>query len=907
VYIIIQPTNLLEGGNKMKKRSSFIFVVIFLALVLIIAAFPATPTYAASHTESGDAGDTLTSAQDISGIAVTEITGEITVSDFYPPYYVGHWDLDFYKIYINDPEAFSATTLNAYTSFQGSNTRGNDTMLFLLDENGSAICMNDNTPKPGYILPYYESTIPAFDPSNPGVPRPTSPGIYYLAITGYSRLPYDQYNNPIFESGSNIEVLGPSFGTGPVSHWSPPIPWYPGYFNFGDYKIILTGVGPINEPPTADANGPYSGDEGSPVVFDSTGSNDLDGYIDLWDWDFGDTGSGSGSTPSHTYLEDGAYTVTLTVTDNDGASDIVTTTATILNVAPVVDAGPDILDVPEGTLFRLLGSDFDDPGVLDTHTIEWDFGDGTSEVGEMAPDHSYGDNGVYTATLTVTDDEGGFGSDTRTITVSNVAPVVEAGPDLTVNEGTLLPLAGSFKDPGWLDTHTIEWDFGDGSPPTSGSLTPSHTYMDDGIYSVTLTITDDDGGVGVDTLTVTVLDLGPKADFSWSPEPQSEGSTLDFTDTSKSYPDTIISWEWDFAGLGTSSEQNPSFTFVDDGGHDVILTVTDEDGSTNTIMHTVTIFDLAPSAEFTWSPEPQGEGYAVSFFDGSTSYPDDIVSWDWDFGGLGTSSSQNPSFTFMDDSSYDVTLTVTDDDGSMDTVMYTVTVINVAPVVSDGLDQNIYYGEPAYLTATFFDPGEYDNPWSWVIDWGDGTSDTGTTDSQSDPITGSHLYQDPDEYHATITVTDKDGDWGEYNLNISVKVLRIDIDIKPGSWPNSINLNGNGVVPVGVFGNLDFPEFNVHDIETSTVLFGLTGFEAVPVHKGYCGHVEELNDDGIDDMVFHFREGELGIPVDTEGNAELTLFITGQLNNGIYFEGTDIIRITPNDDNSRGKGGKGPK
>ena len=127
---------------------------------------------------------------------------------------------------------------------------------------------------------------------------------------------------------------------------------------------------------------------------------------------------------------------------------------------------------------------------------------------------------------------------------------------------------------------------------------------------------------------------------------------------------------------------------------------------------------------------------------------------------------------------------------------------------------------------------------------------------------------------------------------------------KPGSWPNSLNLNGNGSVPVGIFGS---SEFNVDEVDTSTVLFGLNGSEAIPIHKGYCGHIEDLNGDEIDDMVFHFREGELGIPVDAESNTELTLFITDQLGNGIYFEGTDIVRITPNDESSRGKGGKGPK
>ena len=76
-----------------------------------------------------------------------------------------------------------------------------------------------------------------------------------------------------------------------------------------------------------------------------------------------------------------------------------------------------------------------------------------------------------------------------TVTVNNVAPVVEAGPDQTVNEGQTVNFAGSFVDPG-ADTHTIEWAFGDGTPVAGGTLTPAHAYADDGVYIVTLTVTD---------------------------------------------------------------------------------------------------------------------------------------------------------------------------------------------------------------------------------------------------------------------------------------------------------------------------------------------------------------------------------------------------------------------------------
>ena len=87
----------------------------------------------------------------------------------------------------------------------------------------------------------------------------------------------------------------------------------------------------VNQPPTADANGPYSGTAGSPVIFDGSGSSDPDGTIASYAWDFGDGGTGTGVSPTYTYAAAGTYTVTLTVTDDGGLTDSATSTATIVD------------------------------------------------------------------------------------------------------------------------------------------------------------------------------------------------------------------------------------------------------------------------------------------------------------------------------------------------------------------------------------------------------------------------------------------------------------------------------------------------------------------------------------------------------------------------------------------------
>jgi Tol biopolymer transport system component len=272
----------------------------------------------------------------------------------------------------------------------------------------------------------------------------------------------------------------------------------------GDLEIFVVSY---TEIPVADANGPYTGFEGSPIPFYGTESYDPDGTIVNYEWDFGDGETATGATPTHAYGDNGIYQVTLTVTDDDGGAAIDTSMVTVYNAAPIIEAGDD-QTANEGEFVNFIGS-FTDPGWLDMHTIVWDFGDGETAIGTLTPTHTYGDNETYPVTLTVTDDDGGTGTDTLIVTVNNVAPTASIDSVEQPNAHFILPyheltFIGSFTDPGWLDTHTIEWEFGDGETAT-GTLTPTHAYSDNGMYPVILTVTDDDGGIGTDNMEITIL------------------------------------------------------------------------------------------------------------------------------------------------------------------------------------------------------------------------------------------------------------------------------------------------------------------------------------------------------------------------------------------------------------------
>lgn len=141
----------------------------------------------------------------------------------------------------------------------------------------------------------------------------------------------------------------------------------------------------------------------------------------------------------------------------------------------------------------------------------WDFGDGAAGEG-ISVSHVYAQDGVYTARLTITDNDGLTDSEVITVNVANVAPAVAPVPDASLNAGATYTVNGTFTDPGadaW--TATVIW--GDGSAPepvalSGRSFTLTHVYTAGGSYPVTIRVADDDG-VGEDSHTVTVNEAAP--------------------------------------------------------------------------------------------------------------------------------------------------------------------------------------------------------------------------------------------------------------------------------------------------------------------------------------------------------------------------------------------------------------
>ncbi|MFH1769189.1 MAG: PKD domain-containing protein [Parcubacteria group bacterium] len=189
--------------------------------------------------------------------------------------------------------------------------------------------------------------------------------------------------------------------------------------------------------------------------------------------------------------------------DSNGFDDVFIRIVIPINSVPNADAGLDKL-AQEGELVLFSASGTADPdGLEDIVSYEWDFGDGHSASGIIV-NHTYADNGVYIATLTVTDVAGASSSDTAIVTVDNLPPSILSinAPFDPIQLGNSINVDATFSDPGIFDTHVAQWNWGDGTISDgvvnesggTGNVYGDHAYSLTGVYIVTLSVTDNDGG-----------------------------------------------------------------------------------------------------------------------------------------------------------------------------------------------------------------------------------------------------------------------------------------------------------------------------------------------------------------------------------------------------------------------------
>ncbi|UCG70649.1 MAG: PQQ-binding-like beta-propeller repeat protein, partial [Thermoplasmata archaeon] len=543
------------------------------------------------------------------------------------------------------------------------------------------------------------------------------------------------------------------------------------------------------------------------------------------------------------------------------------------NTPPIADAGPD-LTVNEADAMQLNGSgSYDSDGTIINYEWDFDESDGlwweTGAVPEatgITPSHVYGDNGVYIVTLRVTDDTGISDTDTCDVTVYNIVPTIYSISSPSGNEGSPITFTSTTTDPG-SDDLTFTWDWGDGTSETTTTYynngaspdppqspwgtypftvtdTAQHTYGDNGVYKITLTVLDDDRGTTVITADVVVNNVAPTITLAIIP-PGDEGSSLTFEAdaTDPGTDDLAFSWEFEygptikniFYNNGVSPEpvydpvtneiKSPKgtypfnvsdkviHTYGDNYNYTLVLTVTDDDGIVTTYTTTVTVDNVAPSIIELAIPYVAYEGTSATYRATVKDLGSDDLTLEWNFGdstpvientfynnGIRPDPYPSPDgifpfiaqdtldHTYGDNYNYTLTFKVTDDDGDVTTLTTTVYVNNVAPTIQPFGPFTVDEGIPLDLTAISTDPGSDDLTFTWEFEYGPTYVNSYYNDG-----TGPDPYPSPWGTYPFSAIDDVGhtyGDDGVFGLILTVE------DDDEGATKYTTNITVNNVAPV---------------------------------------------------------------------------------------------------------------
>lgn len=388
----------------------------------------------------------------------------------------------------------------------------------------------------------------------------------------------------------------------------------------GTYSIVLTITDDIgvtssdtvvvkvvpNASPTADAGDDQTIAHDGVTHLNASGSSDSDGTISSYEWKIQDHILSTESSFSISTLLIGEYTITLSVTDNDGVTDTDTVIVNILpNSSPTANAGSNQNIVPGGTVSLNASGSSDSDGTI----VSYQWKDGSTILSTKSSFSTDGfSTGTHTITLTVTDDDGATGTDTVIVNVTtNSAPTANAGTDKTVTYGSSVYLSASGSSDS--DGTIVSYEWKDGTTLLSTKSSFYISTLTTKTHTITLTVTDDDGSTGTDTVLVNVSagNVSPTASAGID-RTVAYGEKVYFYSTGSSDEDgTIASYKWKEGTTTLSYSSTFSTTTLSKGTHTITLTVTDNDGATDTDTVVITV-DYKPSATnltFTTSVDTQ--------------------------------------------------------------------------------------------------------------------------------------------------------------------------------------------------------------------------------------------------------------------------------------------------------------
>jgi len=469
-------------------------------------------------------------------------------------------------------------------------------------------------------------------------------------------------------------------------------------------------------------------------------------------WNFGAGTTPQTTTSSNTayfYTTPGTYTVTLVTTDIYGCKDTVVKTNYIRVNGPQTSFTGTNLSGCKG-----LTTTFTDASTTDGQNAitgwTWYFGDGNSQslTGGGNTQHTYPNTGIYTVKLVIVDAAGCKDSMTRTDYVITSDPQAGFTADTLACPGSTVNFVNASTGNGLL----YNWNFGDGNTTQAG--TPTHSYTNTGIYTVSLVATDQYGCS--DTLTrVNYIKVArPFASFTVNDSISScTPFEVNYTNTSQYY----VSWNWWLYG-GLSTQVSPTQFYTIPGLYNISLEVISPGGCRDTAYANIRLYDTA-GANITYAPLEGCKPLTVSL---SAFVPGPMDLYTWDFGdGILTSDTLNTiTHIYNSFGKFTPKVILTDPTGCIIPVTGLDTIRIKGASAKFGIDKK-FFCDSGWVN--FSDSTTYNDSlslYSW--DFGDGTT--------SNLQTPSHQYTTPGIYTISLAVLTENACVDTFRLVNAVKV-----------------------------------------------------------------------------------------------------------------------------------------
>jgi PKD repeat protein len=594
---------------------------------------------------------------------------------------------------------------------------------------------------------------------------------------------------------------------------------------------------------------------------------------------------------THNFTQNGTYIIDLLITDADGDTWNGSWTANITDTEPILNYTYSSANINEGevVIFNDSSTAYDQPlttlwnitGPINNYTYSKDFV------------YNFSQNGTYTVNIKVTDNDGSFKTDSFQINVSNIG-FDDNNTNITITNlnGTQITETEWFNMVVNVTTNntnnpTINWTLSGPYPAypiNNNTWNFNNNFTQNGTYLLVINITDSDGDKLNKAYNIEILDTDPAVYFNWTPVSPNQSETTTFNATVNAYDGVnTSSWNWKIDGNFVNNSQDFTYQFPDDGNYTVSLTVFDNDGSSNTTTHTVTVQDTIPQVNFTWSPLIPDEGEEVQFNETVIS-SDNIIQYTWIFGdGSTPTTTQNPKHTYLNNGTYTITLTANDKDGSIASHSKNITIGNIPINDSDvnitlnaNTTRSIVGEEP--FTVNFnvtVTSGNNISSYEWKLNNGSVIS------TNKDAI---HTFLEDGLYYVNLTLIDNDGDSLTTRVNITVTDSEPTADFYwlPTELNESdfINITDNS----SAYDDLSAWEWNITSPNGSSYNFSsqnITDFKVI-YNGTYFVTLNVSDDDGSWDVsTKNFSVNNIGL---NDNNTNVTSNL-----NTTYFEGEEPL------------------